>query len=274
MRRWMVLATAALFVWAPNAAAAQSSAAPDPVQALKKQFRAERGVDFTEISRQGASTERLRRHAQVQFGSGGPVAAYVIGRGVVDDSRYKDLESEAGLIVAGHTLYLSDSTLVKDKNWVGLKYGAKLKAEPAYFTTAQTINVFDPAVLKVTLKGAKAKPVSGGYFYQGDVTYAELSKVNKSYYVLDPEGVTRKANAKTKIEWRLWTDGDGLIQRLSTKTLSTKGKVLERVDTRYSDWGRWQIIAPPAADEVIDYADAKKLPRDQPDPNAIDLGTP
>jgi hypothetical protein len=269
----MVMATAALFAWAPNAAAAQT-AAPDPVQALKKQFRAERGVDFTEISRKGTSTERLRRHAQLEFGSGGPVAVYVIGRGVFDDPRYKDLESEAGLIVAGHTLYASDSTLVKDKNWVGLKYGAKLKAEPAYFATDQTINVFDPAVLKVTLKGAKAKPVSGGYFYQGDVTYAELSKVNKSYYVLDPEGVNSKANAKTTIEWRLWTDGNGLIQRLTTKTLSAKGKVLERVDTRYSDWGRWQIIAPPAADEVIDYADAEKLPRDLPDPSAIDLGTP
>ncbi|MGN9785733.1 hypothetical protein ACTMTF_30215 [Nonomuraea sp. ZG12] len=271
MRRWMVMATAALFAWAPSAAVAQT-AAPDPVQALKKQFRAERGVDFTEISRSGSGEVRVRRHGQVQLGTGGPLAAYITGWNVYNDDRLNDIEPEARLIVADDTYYLAGESLPEGKNWMGLKYGEKLKIEPESLITEQTINVFDPAVLKVTLKGATAKPVSGGFFYRGDVTYAELSKAAKSYYAADQEGVTSKKNAKTKIEWRLWTDGNGLIKRLTAKTLSVKGAVLERVDTRYSDWGRWQIIPPPAADEVIDWEDAKNLPRDLPDPNAIDLG--
>jgi hypothetical protein len=265
----MVMATAALFVWAPNAAAAQS-AAPDPVQALKKQFRAERGVDFTEISRIGAKVERKRRQGQVQFGSNGPLAAYFTMRNVYSQDRVNAEESDVPAIVDGRTAYIGGPGLPKGKNWMGLDLGRKVR--PELFITEQTINVFDPAVLKVTLKGATGKPVSGGFSFQGDVTYAELSKAAKSYYAIHPEAVESKKNAKTRIEWRLWTDSSGLIQRLATKTLSVKGQVLERVDTRYSDWGRWQIIAPPAADEVLDWKD--DAGNRGPDSDAIDLGTP
>ncbi len=57
-----------------------------------------------------------------------------------------------------------------------------------------------------------------------------------------------------------WTNSDGLIQRLSTKTLRPRARCSNGSTPATPTGGRWQIIAPPAAGEVIDYADAKKLP--------------
>lgn len=256
MRRWIVLVAAASFTLAPTAASAQSAAAPDPVQAMKKQFRAERGVDFTEVARLRDAEPPTRRQGGIQFGTRGPVAAYL----TVRDVNATDPEDETEAVAGGDALYTtSDVPLPKDKNWVAYRY-PKGQVAPEFWTTQQTIDVFDPASLQVTLKGAKGKAVSGGYHFQGDVTYAELNKVARDHYAVDVDGVKSKAKAKSKIKWQLWTNSSGVIQRFMTTNYSPKGAWLKRVDTRFSEWGRWQMIPMPGVEEVIASNEVGKVP--------------
>ncbi|WP_049556699.1 hypothetical protein [Nonomuraea sp. SBT364] len=256
MRRWIVVAAAALFALAPNAAAAAQSAAPDPVQAMKRQFRAERGVDFTEVARLLGAETRSRRQGGIAFGPGGPVATYLSVR----DVGVSAPEDETRAVAGGDALYTTtDVALPKDKNWVVYRY-PEGQVRPEFWTTQQTIDVFDPASLKVTLKGAKGKAVSGGYYFRGDVTYAELSKAAGGTYAIDVNGVNSKAKAKAKVAWKLWTDSSGRIQRFMTTDISAKGAWLKSVDTRFSEWGRLQTIPLPSAEEVIDHDEVGKVP--------------
>jgi hypothetical protein len=264
MRRLIVLAAAALFVWAPNAAAAET-APPDPVRALKSQLRAERGVTFNEVSRTTlfGDTSRTRHKGGLQLGPSGPVAAYL---SVQDVPESKEEEAEtADVVIVGRDAYLTSPAFVaplpKGKSWIG---GKGIKVNMMSFASEQTINVFDPAVLKAALKGAKVKSVSGGYLYQGAVTYAELYKAAKSYYSLEFEGKSRSSLAKAKVSFRLWTDKQGLIKRLMSSTAS------EGVDTSYSEWGRPLIIEAPAAAEVLGWDDLKDLRIELPDGHVLD----
>ncbi|MFI6883951.1 hypothetical protein [Streptosporangium canum] len=248
MRRWLALAAATLIasVAAAVPAAAQTGP-PDPAQAVKRQLRAEHGVQTAEISRmifKDATSSRFRINSRLQLGPTGPVAADSTMQWVLDPKSRKmaetnellaDLASPAYMTVVGGYLYASGLySLPAGKTWAR---SAAPRPDAQYATEAATqqtaVNVFDPAALKTLLKGATVKPVPGGFIYQGTLT-------------------------RPTISWRLWTDATGLPKRLLTNKHVTgkyRSAKIERIDTRYADWGMPIVVVPPPADEVIDYED-------------------
>lgn len=248
MRRWLALAAATLItsVAAAVPAAAQTGP-PDPAQAVKRQLRAEHGVQIAEISRtifKDALPTRVRVNSRLQLGPAGPVAADATMQWVLDPKSRKmaetnellaDLESPVQMTVVGGYLYAFGLYLLPaGKAWARLARPGPVAKDAREAASQQTtVNVFDPATLKTLLKGAMVKPVSGGFFYQGTL-------------------------AKPKVSWSLWTDATGLPKRLLTnKHVTGKNRLakIERVDTRYTDWGMSLVVVPPPADEVIDYED-------------------
>ncbi|MFG1945002.1 hypothetical protein [Nonomuraea sp. NPDC048826] len=249
---------------APPAAAAET-AAPDPVRALRKQLKAERGVKLAEVSRLGSV--RFRIKGGVQLSPSGPVAVHV--------SVEAPDEEDAGTIeILGfpRAAYLGGADVAKHlpggKSWVGEEAAKGVTVNPVAFAGMQPINVFDPAVLKATLRGERARPVSGGHLYQGHVTYQELYEASKSFYAERFGDLNRGDRADRKISYRLRIDRKGLIERLQTREAVGSGehKVVTTADTRFSDWGAPMVITAPAADEVLPYKDFQNLRVPVPDP--------
>ncbi|MER6171616.1 hypothetical protein [Streptosporangium sp. NPDC001681] len=244
MRRWLALAAATLIasVSAVVPAAAQTGP-PDPAQAVKRQLRAQHGVQIAEISRtifKDTTSTRDRLTSRLQLGPAGPVAVDTSMQSVLDAKSAKaaetnellaDLASPFHMTVVSGYLYISGIySLPQGKTW---SRSVLPRSAVDYASQQTAVNVFDPAALKTLLRGATVKPVSGGFFYQGTL-------------------------AKPKIYWRLWTDATGLPKRLLTnKRVAGENRLakIERVDTRYTDWGMPLVVVPPPADEVIDYED-------------------
>ncbi|WP_189248746.1 hypothetical protein [Streptosporangium pseudovulgare] len=274
MRRWIVLTVAALIASVPVTAvpAAAQAGSPDPVQAVKRQFRDEHGVQLAEVSRiaVGKSSVRIRNNARLQLGRSGPVAFDATWQIVADPELEKAVKDDDGgvtffdffapssVTAVDGKMYVSDdiyrNVVPQDKEWVRTKAPANLKA-----VSSQTANVFEPAVLKAMLKGAKREPASGGFLYRGTVSLGELSKASPKSYPFPPGELGREA-AKRSISWRLWTNGDGLPQRMmSTETMRVTKKVSMtfRTDTRYTDWGMPITVVAPPADKVADEKDLR-----------------
>lgn len=248
------VATLAVLVMAPAPAAART-AAPDPVRALKKQLKAERGVKLTEVSKPGTSTSRIRAKSGVQLSPSGPVAAYSVMEPVGEPGEpVETLTFRRSAYLGGEAVA---QLLPEGKSWVGAEAAKGVTTDPTSLASRQPINVFDPAVLKATLKGERARPVSGGYLYQGVVTYQELYEASRSFYA----DKVRGERSKRKISYRLWIGREGLIQRLRTQEDLGWGeeKYLATADTRYSDWGHRLVISPPAEDEVLPYEEFRNL---------------
>ncbi|HLU71755.1 MAG TPA: hypothetical protein VKZ82_06225 [Nonomuraea sp.] len=263
MRRWILPAALALAATLPAAPAA-AKAAPDPAQAVKAQLKNERGVRVAEISRTvtAKTSTRTRYHSGIQLAPTGPVASWADVEDASDTQSQSGQNSEPGQKAAvGRTVYASGpavaNLLPKDKVWIKLERDDR-HPNPALATaTKQTLNVFDPAVLKATLKGKSAKAVSGGHLYQGTITYAKLYEASKGYYGKLFDGAPRGAAAKTAISWKLWTDGAGLPVRLQT-TERAKSGAYRNTDTRYSGWGEHMIITAPARAEVVEWKDRSR----------------
>lgn len=278
MKRWLAFTAVTLIasVSFTTPSASAQAAPPDPAQVLKRQFRPEHGVHITEVSRitiGDGEPLRMRLKSRVQLGTSGPVAMDGTLQ-IVLDAKTKaalerdgvpipdDIDTELQVSVVGGSLYYSGSfitpLLPAGKTWVRDEPSEDTKITPAVVSrlaSQQTINVFEPAVLRAVLKGSTAKPVPGGFVYRGTVTGAELTKASRSTYA--------RQSPKQKINWQLWTDADGRLQRLQTNESMGKGEygVSEGTDTRYSAWGSELIVIAPPADQVID---AKDLPRDLP----------
>ncbi|MGV9772375.1 hypothetical protein [Streptosporangium sp. NPDC003464] len=161
-----------------------------------------------------------------------------------------DLESPVQMTVVGGYLYASGLySLPAGKTWARSARPVPVANDTREAASRQTaVDVSDPAALKALLKGATGKPISGGFFYQDRL-------------------------ATPKVSWRLWTDATGLPERLlANKHVAGKNRVaaVERVDTRYTDWGMPLVVVPPPADEVIDYDDlADPLDFSKPEPEEL-----
>lgn len=280
MKRWVALLGALLAVSVAAVPAEAQAGPPDPVQALKRQFRPERGVHIAEVTRmvfKNGQSLRFRVNGRVQFGPSGRVASDATLRLVIDPPLRKlfEGEEEEGLqetIVVGGHRYISHSLdterLPDGKTWVRLGHGGTENA-----ASLQTIDVLEPAVLKAMLGGAKAKPVSGGFFYQGAVGYGQLAKSSKNPSEAVLRG-TLSGGSDRKIAWRLWTDGTGLPTRLMTTEATwwdsnNSTPVTNRTDTRYSEWGSHVVVVAPPADQVADEKELSSDPFDLPEPKEL-----
>ncbi|GAA3080989.1 hypothetical protein [Streptosporangium carneum] len=274
MRLWFALATAALIATMPVSAlpAVAQSTPPDPVRALKQQFRTERGVQISEVTRltrDGRTLLRMRAGGRLQFGPSGAVASDGLWQEAPDPATLKKREGtddelvRIELINVGGNRYLSGLDFgfypaARGKTWVRTKSPRGVEADAATIST-QTIDVFDPAVLKTVLKGTTGRPVSGGFLYRGSVSYAQLYQAARNVYAVPLRGAAVEELHKMKIAWRLWTDPTGLPTRLMTSEASGgKGlPILSRTDTRYTDWGSHVLVIAPPADEVVDEKELK-----------------
>ncbi|MEV7010467.1 hypothetical protein [Streptosporangium sp. NPDC051022] len=283
MRRCVALAAAVLVasVSISTAPAAAQTAPPDPARAIKRQLLAGHGVRISESTltpRDNMPPAKRRYDINLQLGPTGPVAfdnthrqVPVPGSGkkgkdtppYVDDFRqYRTIAVKEGVYVSGG---LYESLLPPGKTWMRVEIPHDFKIDSGFIArllTQQTIDVFDPAVMKVMLKGATAKPVSGGFSYQGEVSWAELYKAAKKTYAPLFRGLSGVELDSRKVPWRLWTDSKGLPSRLvSTEDGSPAA---QRIDTRYTGWGSPVVVTAPPADQVIDEA---ALTGGVPEPN-------
>lgn len=266
MRRWVALAAAVLVAFVPVVAdpAVAESGSPDPVRALKQQFRTGHGVQVSEITRLlegGKSIGRLRVRGTLQFGPSGPGAADFTWQEVPDPGQEQDGNREEFtryhiVHVNGRFYYAINAyrgPVPEGKTWVRVDGSRGLGPLIAPTVSLQVINVYKPAVVKAMLKTSTGKPVSGGFLYQGSISYAELRKASKSTYADWFGGLSADELRKTRIAWRLWTDGRGLLKRLVTS--QALGKGVSRTDTRYTAWRSHVVISAPPADQVIDEND-------------------
>ncbi|MEV7010147.1 hypothetical protein [Streptosporangium sp. NPDC051022] len=288
MRRWVALAAAVLIASVPVTAvpAAAQTTPPDPVGALKRQFRPENGVQIAEIMRSTVNDKvwaRIRANGRLQFGPSGLVASDGTWQ-TVPAPRAQEHEGDGSsseeslridFTIVGKNAYVSGlSEVPRDKSWVRLETTKKRGYSPARFST-QTLKVFDPAVLKVVLKESKGRPVSGGFLYRGTMSYAELYRAAKNVYASEFRGLSPSELREHKVTWRLWTDGTGLPTRLMTTDVWNGKSLLmvDQVDTRYTDWGSHVLVVAPPADQVIDEKDLRAELPDLSDPKEL-INTP
>ncbi|MEU6413292.1 hypothetical protein [Microbispora sp. NPDC046933] len=278
MRRWAALAVAVLIASASVAAgpAAAQGGPPDPVDALKRQFREEHGVRTSETARVffGAkSGSAFRISGEVQFGPSGPVAVDLTWRDVPDPGTGagrapSERPASYRVIRVGEDVYYDvaqyPGPVPDGKKWIRRNHAAGMTRYLAPAASLQPVDVYDPSILKAVLKRSTTTPVSGGLLYRGTMSHKEMGRVSKGRYVDPYSGLSAK-KSKGKVSWRLWTGHDGLVTRLvTTDTLGAgKASVFARTDTRYTGWGCRLVITAPPADEVIEQDD---LTRYAPDP--------
>ncbi|MGW0802004.1 hypothetical protein [Nonomuraea sp. NPDC002799] len=260
-----ILAGLALASAAVLMTAAPAQAAPvDPAKALKKQYAAGNGVRFSETAstRTDGKGSTLRSTGALGFGKRGIVAWNQRNRGTSGSGLiFTTLLSPPQMIVVGGQAYVQGGVFSEDlpegKKWVSYD---ETTARPG--TGAQTLDIFEPKVLKALVSHAKS--FKGGT-YQGSLTFGDLSKIYGER--------VDKRTSKISVHYVLGVNSKGLVTRIrSTYSLDygILGKTTASVDTRYTGWGAKITIKAPPADQVIDISE---LGADTPVPQEIPNGS-
>ncbi|MFB9678075.1 hypothetical protein [Streptosporangium vulgare] len=271
-----VVALPASSAIAPAQAATVSFAVVDPVNALKQQFRAGRGVRLTETVRLDwkKNTTTVRRKGTLQFGPSGVVAADVVRRATSSRPVGKDIPVyvQHMINVDGKHYHCdvipADTHLPAGKSWVRASVDRPLQKWGTVFGD-QEINVFEPATLALLLRASTHRlPDQGGTQYRGTITPAELRTASRSFRETTSFGLDGKEKPG-KITWRLWVNNKGLVTRLVTRDAFTDLIDDYASDTRYTDWGSKVTVTAPPADQVIDEDDVDYSTTRQTPPNAV-----
>jgi hypothetical protein len=239
-----------------------ATAEPDPVKVLKAQYAEGKGVRVKTTLTLSLSGKPITiwDKGAVEFGKGGPVASDSIQSGRAHKSFREGMDKESQefidtlmaptrIVAAEGKAYLSGPLFTADlpagKNWVENSYMAGSAAGGH-----SMFGLVTPAALKVLL--AAASPSRGGVA-KGSIKSAALFALPGFSWL---EGRTGR------IEYSLWLDSRGLVQRLTGKTTeSTKiGRITYVSDTRFTDWGTPTSIAPPPRDEIADDVEIEDYP--------------
>ncbi|MGW5680697.1 hypothetical protein [Nonomuraea sp. NPDC003754] len=256
MRR-LIAATAltAAAVAVATPAFAYSAAPKNPVEALKKQFVAGKGVKVSEtttMTTDGKPSGGVGRMTGVlAFGKKGVVASDLTrrtkGPKVADDDEFAALFSPTRYISVNDQTYAKGGIYSRDlpegKKWVRVD-----GAPDATMSSSQLINIFDASVLKTVLKGASS--VRGGV-YKGAISLNDLSKASGGSRLPGKVG-------KVKVAYAVTVNSKLLVTRVTTVAkldFGLLGVMSMTADTRYSDWGTKVVITAPPEEEVVDAAD-------------------
>ncbi|MEV7804288.1 hypothetical protein AB0O28_15215 [Microbispora sp. NPDC088329] len=228
-----------------------SAGTPDPSAVLGKALVQGRGVTFTETEKSWIGDDRsdptiFRTSGVVAFGKGRLTGASI--------KRVTKSGKTFRFLIAGGKTYarggLWSDALPAGKSWA---YSPDLAMRP-YQASGQSIDVFDPAALRVvyaTRSGqAMRQKVKGvaATRYSGIVTAKALCAV---------AAACREEFGKSspvKIGWSLWVDGHGRIVRLTTQWARKPDRDKRviggggQTDTYYARWGARVVVkAPPPA---------------------------
>ncbi|WP_155338494.1 hypothetical protein [Acrocarpospora corrugata] len=198
-------------------------------------------------------------HGTLRFGRSGPLAVEFT-RGEIAEKGEEPSPSELPhidkYIIDGSRYYDSADnflgTIPDGKTWVHRKGSFIL----AYFSH-QPFDVFNPAVISVLLKNRTPTRVPTGYLYRGTTPSSPLDKATRDSTRGTDQMPFDLPGGGPDISWRLWTDLNGLPQRLMTSFTVGAGKyaITGIADTRYSGWGSPVDISAPPTDQVIEEAD-------------------
>ncbi|MFI7537084.1 hypothetical protein [Streptosporangium sp. NPDC049376] len=237
----------------------------EPVQALRKQFVAGRGVLVSETSRTtvkaSKETYTSRTTGTIAFGKPGVVGYDLTekvkitpkNRATLSADELETMRTPLRAVNVGRYTYVQGfewGPMPEGTSWI--RFGKSATWQWYGQRGEQRVDVLSPARLKFVI--SKATSFHSGE-YRGTLRtedlYAERGPMN-------PE--------KLKISFRLFVDRNGIPVRLVTRYAETeqefrpKGKTVTRtydsvVDTRYHHWNaKVKVVAPPEA-EVVDFGD-------------------
>ncbi|NRQ37934.1 hypothetical protein HII36_39810 [Nonomuraea sp. NN258] len=242
LRRWLTVSLAVAMFLTSSPAPVAAAAPPDPVEALKSQFAAGRGirvaerVDGTEVKFRGT----------VGFGPKGAVAVDVSGRNYTVAGRRV-------VIVRGVIYAQPDGRRGARKRWTRTSGADPVSPEVVF---AQRAIVFDPVALQGLLSTTTSRRPGGlvdgapTTVYRGVLTYAVGTPAPVSR-----DGV-RYGESGVRMHWKLWLDGRGLARRLVSTVYPRPGEPASAkrvVRTRFSDWGARVTISAPPKSQVDDW---------------------
>ncbi|GHE34148.1 hypothetical protein GCM10017673_41350 [Streptosporangium violaceochromogenes] len=275
------LAAPALLTASPATAATPAVAlapavasATDPVPALKRRFRAHRGVRLSEKTKLIGTAGKprsifSRRSGVLEFGRAG-----VIASDLTSTYNLPDRDSELrGVFVPSRTVtvkgvsYTSGGifgdSLPEGKKWLRDTGGGLSLVNPAQ----QLLNPLEPATLKAALAHTASRRPGGTWdgvrtvVHTGSITLGELYRISPALRAA--LGAKPSAtSAALPVTWRLHIGPDGLIRRaVSSYTQTFRGLTSADLtylnDSRYSSWGIRTAIKPPPAGQVADFDELK-----------------
>ncbi|GAB1820234.1 hypothetical protein [Herbidospora sp. RD11066] len=263
MRRILAIAACATAVAAVTAvSAAPAQAAPNPVAALKAQFKTGLGVKFNDKFSTGGEIFS-RRTGTFQFGRAGVAASDVTMKFNLKAADIAAMPEEIQpllkpeqIIKIGNTAYIKGGILggllPEDKTWLRAPGG------PATGVTGpfgQIINPTEPATLQKLIKKSKRT----GSVYTGKITLGEVYTTSKWMQGALPTEKPTAAQKKAVISFKVYVNAKGLVVRLVTSTKASAVGLesgIVSADTKFLSWGsKVSIKAPTEGVADIDEID-------------------
>ncbi|WP_062431476.1 hypothetical protein [Herbidospora daliensis] len=266
MRRILAIAACATAVAAVTAVgAAPAQAAPNPVTALKAQFKTGIGVKFSDKFLAGKQI-MTRRTGTFQFGRSGVAASDISTKFNLKAADIAEMPENIQpllkpeqVVKIGSVAYIKGGMfggyLPEDKTWLRAPGG------PAAGLTGmfgQYLNPTEPMTLQKLVKKAKR----AGSVYTGKITFGEVYSTSK--WIQSHTDRPTAAQKKGVISYKLYVNAKGLVVRVvSTTKASTLGIAdlpLITADTRYTGWGsKVSIKAPTEGVAEMDELDLSGL---------------
>ncbi|TKK91060.1 hypothetical protein FDA94_04745 [Herbidospora galbida] len=258
MRRILAIAACTAAITAVGAAPAQ--AAPNPVAALKTQYKTGYGVKYSDTFRRGTAIFS-RRTGTFQFGRAGVTASDISSRFPLKAADMAALPEHLRAVLKpervikiGATAYIKGGFLATflpgDKTWLRFP-GGPAAGVPGVF--GQLINPLEATTLQRLLQ--KSNRV--GSVYVGKITLGELWTSSKWLQGFGAFGGPSPAQKRAALSFKLYVNAKGLVTRIVTTTkASTVGLTGPAVsaDSRFVSWGTKVSVKPPA-DGVVDRDD-------------------
>ncbi|RBQ15443.1 hypothetical protein DP939_35735 [Spongiactinospora rosea] len=250
--RAVLIVIAMVAITAADGSGSLEAAPADPVDALKRQFAAGRGVMVTTkltVTKKGETIE-LGSSGAADFGPRGITATDLTAAMPAGVFSAFTGASPRAVTVQGHR-YIKDDTAQVSKGWQENGDAAVRPCLDATWTL-----LADPAMLAAVLATTTSRSRAGVYdgtptvLHEGVITLGALHRARpQPCDDLDPTA-PRGATAEAKVSWRMWIGEDRLVRRAwaAWDGVSEKGRLLYTnvSDAWLTAWGARPDIEVPA----------------------------